>query len=198
MQSQTEKRLCRTRNKCPKALQDKLGRAMGETMMMKWTPKPLSSSQLSEILADAYHRCEDSQLALGFRVTGSTGNIYTVTLDYQLTCTCPDFKKRKDVCKHIMYTLVKVVGLPNTSKSVYQKALLTTELVEIHSSLATNSKITSSVSMSRGKSSAKKYPRCDECQTSITKSQAVICPSSRCRSIYHDNCLAFVRSLEFE
>jgi hypothetical protein len=192
MPSQTEKRLFRTRNKCPKALQDKLGRAMRETMTMIRIPKPIGSSQLSEILADdRCHPCEDSELALAFNMAGSTGNIYTVTLDYRPTCTCPDFEKREDVCKHIMYTLVKVVGLPKTSTSVYQKALLTTELAEIHSSLSYTKK---PAKMSE-KTSTKTYPRCNECQTSIKhKSQRVICPSSHCGGVYHESCLGIMPS----
>lgn len=198
MPSQTEKRLFRVRNKCPKALQGKLDRAMHETMVMQRIPKPLRSSQLREILAtECNHPCEDSELALNFRVAGSTGNLYTVTLDYHPTCTCPDFTKRQDVCKHIMYTLVKIVGLPETSKSVFQKALLTNELVEIHSCLANSSKSTSEATPSRVKSSAKTYPRCDECKTSIKKKKnLVICPSSRCHSVYHESCLGIMPSFD--
>lgn len=66
-----------------------------------------------------------------FVVLGSTGNVYTVTLQQALQCTCPNFSRKQDLCKHILFVFLKVVGLPPNHNYVYQKALLTTELREI-------------------------------------------------------------------
>lgn len=186
MPSQTEKRLFRTRNKCPKPLQENLGRAMSETMHIQHIPKPLSNTCLIDFLADTSRRDE---LDLVFRLAGSTGNVYTVNIGEEQTCTCPNFLKRDDVCKHIMYTLVKVVGLPQSSKLVYQKGLLCAELVEVHRSLSK----TKSSAGTKPKSSTKK--RCGECHSSIESNQGVVvCPSSSCRMTYHEVCLDIVPS----
>jgi hypothetical protein len=38
-----------------------------------------------------------------FEMSGSGGSRYTVEIDQVLSCTCPDFKFRKQSCKHIIY-----------------------------------------------------------------------------------------------
>ncbi len=43
-----------------------------------------------------------------FQVEGSTGTPYNVTISDNLKCTCIDFKKRKKVCKHIMFVICRV------------------------------------------------------------------------------------------
>ena len=158
---------------------------------------PLRRSQLDKILADkCYPSEEPSELVLKFCIAGSTGNIYKVKLDYRPTCTCPDFEKRKDVCKHIMYTLVKVVGLPETSKLVYQKAFLSTELDEIHRRMANHSSNASrkAATSTKAKSSAIKNPRCHKCKSSILHQAPVICPD--CRSTFHEACLEILPSFD--
>lgn len=62
-------------------------------------------------------------------LAGSTGNIYTVTIEHVPTCTCPNFVKGNPQCKHILYVLVKVLKAP--SDILYQAAFLTSELREI-------------------------------------------------------------------
>jgi len=44
-----------------------------------------------------------------FYVLGATGNVYVVNISSILTCTCPD---RSTPCKHILFVLIKVLGLP--------------------------------------------------------------------------------------
>lgn len=65
-----------------------------------------------------------------YAILGSTGNVYNITIGTLHHCTCPDFGKG-NLCKHIMFTLLKVLRVDVNSKYVYQKALLTTELAEI-------------------------------------------------------------------
>ncbi len=50
---------------------------------------------------------------LVFQIAGTTGNTYDVTVDYednQVTCTCPDFKRRHMTCKHIYFVLIRIFG----------------------------------------------------------------------------------------
>ncbi|KAK4274264.1 hypothetical protein QN277_017514 [Acacia crassicarpa] len=44
-----------------------------------------------------------------FFILGATGNVYTVTLSSLPSCTCPD---RITPCKHILFVLIRVLGLP--------------------------------------------------------------------------------------
>jgi SWIM zinc finger len=197
MPSQTEKRLFRVRKKCPLALEDKLGRAMRETMVVKHVPKPLRTSELYEILAKECYPCEDSALNLDFAIAGSTGNLYAITLGNRVKCNCPDFSKRNDVCKHIMYTLVKVCGIDRSSKLVYQKGLLSTELAEIHSSLKRKLKKTESSAgavISGTKVATKTKLKCRECQCSIHRNQVVVCPA--CSKAYHGACIGILPSMD--
>lgn len=61
-------------------------------------------------------------------LTGSTGNIYSVHIAQQPSCTCPHSLKGNQ-CKHILYVLSRV--LRARFELVYQLALLSSELVEI-------------------------------------------------------------------
>ncbi|KAK3363225.1 hypothetical protein B0T25DRAFT_32983 [Lasiosphaeria hispida] len=61
-------------------------------------------------------------------MTGSTGNIYTVTIDREPTCSCPMGAQRQH-CKHIVYVMARV--LRAKFEHVYQLALLSDELREI-------------------------------------------------------------------
>merc|ERR1719461_640689 len=66
-----------------------------------------------------------------YAVLGSTGNCYNVTIGNRVSCTCPDHRRRSDVCKHILLVHLKVLRLPAHSEHIYQKALLTSELKHI-------------------------------------------------------------------
>lgn len=62
-------------------------------------------------------------------LAGTTGNIYTVTIEHLPSCTCPNFIKGNSQCKHILYVLVKVLKAHDHLQ--YQAAFLTSELREI-------------------------------------------------------------------
>ncbi|KAL1202215.1 hypothetical protein V5N11_018169 [Cardamine amara subsp. amara] len=55
-----------------------------------------------------------------FHVLGATCNVYTVTLTATPTCTCPD---RKKPCKHILFVLIRVLGIPLDDKCFRQRRL---------------------------------------------------------------------------
>lgn len=61
-------------------------------------------------------------------LTGSTGNIYIVTIAHQPTCNCPHGAEGNQ-CKHQLYVLARV--LHAKYEYVYQLALLSSELEEI-------------------------------------------------------------------
>jgi hypothetical protein len=61
-------------------------------------------------------------------MTGSTGNIYTVTICQLPVCSCPHNQKGNQ-CKHILYVMSRV--LRARADYVYQLALLSSELREV-------------------------------------------------------------------
>ncbi|WCJ38343.1 SWIM zinc finger family protein / mitogen-activated protein kinase kinase kinase (MAPKKK)-related [Euphorbia peplus] len=55
-----------------------------------------------------------------FFILGATGNVYTVTLSTTPSCTCPD---PITPCKHILFVLIRVLGVSIEDRSLYQNNL---------------------------------------------------------------------------
>lgn len=53
-----------------------------------------------------------------FTVLGTTGTVYTVTIDECPKCTCPDFRQRKKRCKHIYFILIRVMKVPEENEDI--------------------------------------------------------------------------------
>jgi Ring finger domain/SWIM zinc finger len=114
-----EKRAALFRSSCPFTLRQRLERALTQRLyLVQHDDIPAAKS----VTADS---------AVNFTVLGSTGNVYTVVLSLQPTCNCPDFCRRNDMCKHIMFVLLKVVGLNVDHSMSYQKAYVVSELKEL-------------------------------------------------------------------
>jgi len=62
------------------------------------------------LLAD-FEIIVDENIA-SFEIIGSTGNIYTVKINRFPSCSCPDYRQRQTTCKHIYFTLSKVLQQP--------------------------------------------------------------------------------------
>lgn len=58
-----------------------------------------------------------------FKVLGSTGNVYTITIDNVPSCDCPDFLKGNH-CKHLIFVFLKILGVKESSHFYYQKYVL--------------------------------------------------------------------------
>ncbi|KAG8925951.1 hypothetical protein FRC01_009509 [Tulasnella sp. 417] len=110
--SKPEKRLARIRNSCPQNIMDRVDRVMSQRFFM--IDRQRNGEDLREV----------------FKVLGSTGNVYTVTIDKLPSCDCPDASKGNH-CKHILFVFLKVLSVPVDSKGWYQKALISSELQEI-------------------------------------------------------------------
>lgn len=117
-----EKRLKQYRSSCPNALQERLERASTQKLYL------IQQSQVPDVASEGH---------VDFTVLGSTGNVYTVQFGHVPTCNCPDFTRRADMCKHIMFILLKVMGLSPTNPLSYQKAYLSEELQELYTILRT-------------------------------------------------------------
>ncbi|KAG1335315.1 mitogen-activated protein kinase kinase kinase 1-like [Cocos nucifera] len=63
-----------------------------------------------------------------FFVLGATGNVYTVTLATTPSCTCPD---RTVPCKHILFVLLRVLGLSFDDAGVWRRTLRPCQLARL-------------------------------------------------------------------
>ena len=56
-----------------------------------------------------------------------SGNVYTVTISKNPHCSCPDHAKG-NVCKHILFVMLRAIRLPPDDPLVWQRALLKGEV----------------------------------------------------------------------
>ena len=75
---------------------------------------------------------EEEDSGRKYAVLGSTGNVYTVKVGALVSCDCPDAAKG-NVCKHQLFVMLKVLRAAESSKLIYQRALLSHELAELFS-----------------------------------------------------------------
>ena len=109
-----EKRLQRHRTHCPRATQQRIDRACTQRMYL--------------VTKDAEPDME--ALCCNFVVLGSTGNVYNVAIQRIPSCSCPDHA-RGNLCKHILFVLLKVMAVPSNSDLIYQAAWIGSELREM-------------------------------------------------------------------
>ncbi|ODN84634.1 hypothetical protein L202_00541 [Cryptococcus amylolentus CBS 6039] len=67
-----------------------------------------------------------------FKVLGSTGNVYTVTIGSTPDCDCPDCEKGNSPCKHIIFVFLKVLKVSIGSPIWYQKGITPAELNSVY------------------------------------------------------------------
>jgi len=56
-----------------------------------------------------------------FRVVGTTGNVYTVSINNNPNCTCPDFQYRGKICKHIYFIMLRIMKINGEVQRYYDK-----------------------------------------------------------------------------
>ena len=110
-----EKRLKRMRTSFG-ACSERIGRALSQRLYL--------------IKREDITRDEIGAIKASFVVLGSTGNVYNVTISRLVSCTCPDHLKG-NICKHIIFVMVRVLKQPRHSNLIIQAALLSTELETI-------------------------------------------------------------------
>ncbi|MCJ1485952.1 hypothetical protein MMC06_006128 [Schaereria dolodes] len=109
-----EKRIRTFRSRPPQSYLEKLNRVMGQRMFV----------------ADRIRGGTEEVPEETIELAGSTGNIYSITINQLPTCTCPDNQKGNQ-CKHIIYILHNVLKAPEHLQ--YQLAFVSAELREIFS-----------------------------------------------------------------
>ncbi|KAL7525205.1 hypothetical protein ACHAWF_001254 [Thalassiosira exigua] len=115
--AQPEKRLKRFRSKPTIAISERIERAVAQRLYLVDASSPSTCP----------YRGGPS---LTLTVLGSVGNVYRVTVSKVPSCDCPD-RNKGNLCKHLLFVMLKVAGLPVSSPLVYQSAYLTEELEEI-------------------------------------------------------------------
>ena len=128
-----EKRPFRYRTVCPAKLQDRLLRANTQRMYLIQQTMRSVQNDTDTIPNGTENDTSDQQQKkeMDFTVLGSTGNVYTVTLRRVPCCTCPDFLRTKDLCKHIIFILLKVIGLAPDNPLAFQKGYTSGEIIEL-------------------------------------------------------------------
>ena len=66
-----------------------------------------------------------------FVVLEPTSGAFTCTIGRFVSCTCKDNNENDNVCKHLIFVLLRVLDVPRTSPLLAQKAFLRSELVDI-------------------------------------------------------------------
>ncbi|OWZ58583.1 hypothetical protein C356_01179 [Cryptococcus neoformans c45] len=106
------KRPARVRSHCPQTIMDRCDRAMSQRMFMIERVSYVNVPNQVDY----------------FKVLGSTGNVYTVTIGDFPSCDCPDCIKGNSPCKHIIFVFLKVLKVPEDSSVWYQKGLTPAEV----------------------------------------------------------------------
>lgn len=82
-------------------------------------------------LIETIDTINQTNLIKQYVVMGSTGNVYTVTIENTPKCTCPDYATRKKRCKHIYFILIKVMKVDDEDQKKYTDK----ELVEMFNNI---------------------------------------------------------------
>ncbi|KAF2642278.1 hypothetical protein P280DRAFT_547792 [Massarina eburnea CBS 473.64] len=124
-----------------------------------------------------------------FTIAGSIGYHYTIEIRHVLTCTCPDFRFRRASCKHILYTLVKVLKVSPDSNLLYQTALTSAELKAMFDAApaAPHIDLTDVDDPNRKSMEDQECPIC-YCEFQPTKQRVAYCKGS-CGNNVHQTCI---------
>ncbi|KAJ9154960.1 hypothetical protein NKR23_g2155 [Pleurostoma richardsiae] len=85
-------------------------------------------------IVDQHFHCDDAGPTMTFYFTGSSEDLYHVTIGSLPKCDCPAQRFQGPICKHIIYVLHRVLKTPEPY--IYQWAFLREELEEWFTKLA--------------------------------------------------------------
>jgi hypothetical protein len=97
-----EKRQAIFKKRCPKIIEERVERVKQQRFYMIEREREVGA------------------LKETFKILGSTGNVYTVTISHIPSCSCPDATKGNH-CKHLIFVFLKVLSVPESSTFFYQK-----------------------------------------------------------------------------
>jgi hypothetical protein len=168
-----EKRLRRWRAHAPSAYREIRNRALTQRM---FALDRLRSTDNPE------HPTETISLA------GTTGNVYTISIDKVPTCDCPHAKKGNQ-CKHVVYVMSRILRAPPDLE--YQLAFTSSELKDIFSNAPPlPSEIASNdVQDGNRKPVEGECPICC-CDFELSSSETVVYCKAACGNNIHKDCFS--------
>ncbi|CAJ0880050.1 7782_t:CDS:10 [Entrophospora sp. SA101] len=131
--------------------------------------------------------------------------VYNVEISTLPKCSCPDFSRGGNLCKHILFVYLKVLRVNPSSSYIYQKALLTNELRQIFQNAAPNptvlanqrvrdkyAKIVGGVNSGSDDASSVKRPRqpiegdCPICYETLSETEKLVWCKDSCGNNVHE------------
>jgi hypothetical protein len=70
--------------------------------------KYMQYKRIQRALEEPIYLLESDTSTYTIKIAGTTKNVYTVIYKPDLTCNCPDAKKRQYLCKHICFVICKI------------------------------------------------------------------------------------------
>lgn len=138
---------------------------------------------------------KDLQEKKEYVIMGSTGNVYTVTVQGKPICTCPDHKSRNNRCKHIYFVLIKIMGVQEIDKQIYTKDDLhemfknippTTELFKVSTDLKNKyDRLLNSASNDISKNTD---DNCPICMDELNNGETLLTCKAHCGRHVHKEC----------
>ncbi|KAK7311768.1 hypothetical protein RJT34_10110 [Clitoria ternatea] len=136
-----------------------------------------------------------------FAVRGSTGSVYTVNISRTPSCTCPD---NTVPCKHILFVLIKVLGVSPDDASLRRKTIRLSLLQHLATLRSPEPLVGASVtpmlrrnlpiSRQKGSNSSKKTKveikegdTCPVCMEELSKEEKLVA-CRECRNAIHHHC----------
>eukprot|EP01133_Synstelium_polycarpum_P016641 gene16641-19772_t len=124
----TKERHCTTMKQANKEQKDRIAKALkainNEKAGLKADIKSAGRDDLNK-----------DEMSITFRIMGSVPIPYNVTIQRQPSCSCPDFPKRQNYCKHMAYVLLKEFKLAETNELLWQKGFTIEEIELLFDSL---------------------------------------------------------------
>eukprot|EP00592_Proboscia_alata_P018416 CAMPEP_0194416944 /NCGR_PEP_ID=MMETSP0176-20130528/15929_1 /TAXON_ID=216777 /ORGANISM="Proboscia alata, Strain PI-D3" /LENGTH=806 /DNA_ID=CAMNT_0039222517 /DNA_START=282 /DNA_END=2702 /DNA_ORIENTATION=- len=190
-----EKRLKRYRSTASVKLLDRIARARVERLfLIQQTPDDVTNIESSIHPTYGGPTCSFAVLEGG----GAT-RLYNVQCCKIPTCDCPDYLKG-NLCKHILFVMLKVIGLAQNSGLIYQAGLLERELREIFATLKikqsgiaakrdprSHYKLEGQVEVAR--KPLELNESCPVCYDEMTSSCTLTYCRGTCGSNFHDGCI---------
>lgn len=163
--------------------------------------KYMQYKRIQRALEEPIYLLESDTSTYTIKIAGTTKNVYTVIYKPDLTCNCPDAKKRQYLCKHICFVICKICKIQD--EVIFQTCEISDEqLIVIQNKLANiwfNKDIVDDVLCDLyGKLSTKTsskddddtelgYDDCAFCFNEITKDDQFKCTT--CKKYVHQSCL---------
>jgi len=153
--------------------QDRLNRALNQRLL-------LSPDSLDVVDEDE------------FRVTivGTRGDLYRVFINAKPECDCPDYQRRKTVCKHIMFVYHKLLHLESEEITKLNYPLRGRVLKAWVLRLAERR----SEPLESKRKDWQEQEECPICLESFVEAEELLFCSKTCGTNFHQACLARVRT----